>query len=382
MTVAVDLRGGDGGPAVVTEGAAAALAADPALSLVLVGLPSDAEAAGVVALRERTGSRVSFATATQVVGMDEDPARGVRRKRDATVRVAARSVRDGEAEALVSCGSTGAVLAAAVFTLGRLPGVLRPSLAALVPGLRGRLVYLDAGATVAVEPELLVASALLGTAYATTSLGVPCPRVALLSTGAEQGKGDAARREGAEAVAAALEHVDAVFVGLVEGGDVPYGRGADVVVVDGFTGNVLVKGLEGLWAAVGEAVADEVCVPGTPAPVAEAARELVGRALARLDPTTTGGGLLLGVPGVVVVGHGSSDATSVAAAVGTAAAAVRDDLVGRTAGWFADRTRRRTGAAPAGAAASPVTPAAPSPVAPVAPVTPVAPGVAAGGSGR
>ena len=250
-------------------------------------------------------------------------------------------MRDGDADAVVSCGSTGAVLAAAVLGLGRLPGVARPSLAVVVPGLDGRVVYLDAGATVQADAELLLASALQGAAYAATALGVAEPRVALLSTGSEPGKGDDVRRAAAALLAEALADLPPRDVGLVEGHDVPRGAAADVVVTDGFTGNVLLKGLEGTWAALLRAVAEEADGADVPPEVATAARALVRRAFARMDPSSGGGALLLGVPGVVVVGHGSADAAHVATCVAAAARAVREDVPGRTAAWLAPVVARR-----------------------------------------
>jgi glycerol-3-phosphate acyltransferase PlsX len=226
--------------------------------------------------------------------------------------VAARLVRDGDADATVSAGSTGAALAAALFTLGRLPGVTRPALAVVVPARNGPVVLLDAGANPDAGADLLTQFALSGAAYATTALGLERPRVGLLSNGAEPGKGDALRKQAYDLIAA----LPVDFAGNVEGHDIALGGRADVVVTDGFTGNVALKAIEGALALAGAPAAD---------------RE--------------GGALLLGVDGVAVVGHGASSPRAVAACVGMAADAVRTGLVPALRTVLADLVhRRRVGA--------------------------------------
>jgi glycerol-3-phosphate acyltransferase PlsX len=265
--------------------------------------------------------------ASQVVGMDEDPARAIRAKRDATVRVAARLVRDGEADAVVSVGSTGATLAAAVFTLGRLRGLSRPPLAAVVPSKTGPLVFLDVGATTSATPEMLAQFALAGAAFATVRLGIAAPRVGLLSIGEEAGKGDDLRRAAYDALAA----LPLDFVGNVEGRDVPHGGKADVVVSDGFTGNVLAKGLEGAATMLSQVLQEAL----TSTPERREAAQVLLPALAEvtgpMSPEVLGGAVLLGVDGVVVVGHGASTPEGVASCVRTAAQAVQEGLVPRIA---------------------------------------------------
>jgi len=336
-TVAVDLLGGDGAPGVVVGGAALALEADAALRLRLVG-PPDAAHDLLGGLEPELRARADVVPATEVVEMSEDPARAVRSKRDATVRVAARLVRDGGADAFVSVGSTGAAMAAALFTLGRLPGVTRPALAVVVPAAGGPLVLLDAGATVEASPDLLAQFACAGAAYATTALGISRPKVGLLSVGSEPGKGDPARKAAAPTVAAALSGLPIEYVGNVEGGDVPLGglggKRADVVVTDGFTGNVLLKGLEGMLGLVGHAIggAGEARLP---AAFAEAVRSF--------DPEVVGGGILLGVDGVSIVGHGASSPRAVASCIRLATAAVSDGLIARLTSSLAELVRWRRG---------------------------------------
>jgi glycerol-3-phosphate acyltransferase PlsX len=304
VRVALDLMGGDAAPDAVVDGALLVSDERPDVQVVLVG-PEEV-AAGRLSARGAAG-RFEIVHAPESVGMAEDPARAVRAKRDATVRVAARLVRDGLADATVSVGNSGAALAAALFTLGRLPGVTRPAVAVVVPTPNGRVVLLDAGANPDAGPDLLAQFALTGTAYA-VSLGVERPRVGLLNLGAEPGKGDELRKAAYDLLAA----LPVDFAGNVEGHDVVLGGKADVVVTDGFTGNVLLKGIE---AALGRGGA--------------------------LDPDDHGGAILLGVDGVAVIGHGGASARAVAAAVGIAADAVRHDLLPRLTLTLSDLVARR-----------------------------------------
>ena len=333
VRVALDLMGGDHAPEAVVDGALLALDEQPGLELVLVGPP---EVAAALLAERRAVERCSVAGATQVIGMDEDPARAVRAKRDASVRVAARLVRDGAADALVSVGSTGAALAAAVFTLGRLPGVARPALAAVVPAQAGPLVFLDAGASVEATPELLAQWALLGVALARVRLGLPEPRVGLLTIGEEAGKGDLLRRQ-AHPLLAALP-VD--YVGSVEGRDVPYGGVADVVVTDGFTGNVLAKGLEGAAAMLTETLLAAFTATPERAAAARALLPALDEVTAAMSPDAFGGGVLLGVRGVCVVGHGASSPRAVASCLAVAAQAAAEGLVPSTEAALADLLER------------------------------------------
>jgi glycerol-3-phosphate acyltransferase PlsX len=306
--------GGDSAPDAVVDGALLVADERPDVQVVLVG---PEEVAAELLDRRNAAGRFPVVNAAQHIGMDEDPARAVRAKRDASVRVAARLVRDGAADATVSAGPSGAAMAAALFTLGRLPGVTRPAIAVVVPALNGPLVLVDAGANPDAGPDLLAQFALTGTAYATSRLGIATPRVGLLSIGAEAGKGDETRRR----AYALLADLPLDFVGNVEGHDVALGGRADVVVTDGFTGNVLLKGIEGALAMSG-------------APMPE-----------RLDPERLGGALLLGVDGIAVLGHGSSSPRAVASCVGVAADAVRDGLLPRLRETLTALVQRRREAA-------------------------------------
>ncbi|MGC9666304.1 phosphate acyltransferase PlsX [Planosporangium sp. 12N6] len=295
--IAVDLLGGDHAPAVVVDGALRACSADPRLHLLLVG-PARVADEVLTMLPAADRDRVAVRDVTGVVGMADPPLRGVRT--DTTVRAAAGALADGHADAVVSAGHSGAVVTAAVHALGRLRGIRRPALAATLPGLSGPVVLLDVGATPEVNAKVLVQHAALGAGYARAVHGITAPRVGLLSNGAEPGKGDRARRAAAATLAAGgILPGDAGYVGAVEGYDVPLGGPADVVVTDGFTGNVLLKGIEGAYALAG---APEPAVP---------------RAAA-----------LLGVPGTVVICHGGATGADLASGIALAARLHRTGMVG------------------------------------------------------
>jgi len=328
VRVAVDLLGGDGAPDVVVDGVLLATTQQQDVDVVLVG-PGDL-AASLVADRAATAllesRRLDVVPASEVVEMAEDPVRAVRAKRDATVRVAARLVRDGSADAAVSVGSTGAALVAAVFTLGRLPGVTRPALAVAIPAAAGPVVLVDVGANTDCTPDLLGQFALAGAAYAQAALGVCAPRVGLLSNGTEAGKGDQLRRDAFEL----LSTLPVDFRGYVESGGVTSGTDADVVVTDGFSGNVLLKGIEGMHHLLRKLVAARV-----------PAQKSVLDVIDELSPERHGGAVVLGVPGTVVIGHGASDPRAVASCIRLAAHAVRERLVPRVTEAMAQLAAQR-----------------------------------------
>ncbi len=260
--------------------------------------------------------------------MGEDPARAIREKPDSSVAVAARLVRAGEADALVSAGSTGATMAAAAIVLRRLPGVLRPAVASIFPTPGSHTVVLDSGANPDCKPEHLLQFGIMGAVVAELYLGVPRPRVGLLNIGEEEGKG----RDLERAAFSLLRDADLDFIGNVEGRDLASDR-ADVFVTDGFTGNVLLKTTEGavqfvadyLQAALVELPPEDLTVM---APVMEAVRK-------RLDHEEYGGAHLLGTGGVVVIAHGSSSRRAVANAIAMAAGGADRALAGHIAARLA-----------------------------------------------
>jgi glycerol-3-phosphate acyltransferase PlsX len=317
-TVALDLLGGDGAPAVVADAIAALLTHSPGTvdDLIVVG-PADV-ARALLSQRGVSPSAVRIVDAGRGASMAGNPLSTLRAHDDVTVAVAVGLVASGIADAWVSVGHTGAAVAAAVLGLGRLSGMSRPALAVVVPALAGPVVLLDSGAAPDVTPDVLRQFALAGWAYA-RSLGIDDPGVGLLTIGSEPGKGDRLRKSTHDLCTESLPRAGVRYVGGVEGNDVPIGIRAQVIVTDGFTGNVLLKGLEGAanWAAhrIG-------AVYGDPEPARAVIRETATSEFA--------GGMLLGVNGVTVIGHGAGSAAEISACVRLAARAVRLDLVRTT----------------------------------------------------
>jgi phosphate acyltransferase len=309
--IAVDAMGGDHAPAPEVAGAIAA--ARGGIEVVLVGDEPRLRAA----LGGRV-ERVKIRHASEVVAMDDHPAQAFRAKRDSSLRVAFELVKTGEVDAVVSAGNSGAALAHAVLVLGRLGGVERPGIVTVFPTPRGPLTLCDAGANVDVKPSMLARFALLGAAYDAIAHGRPRPRVGLVSNGAEPGKGTELTRAAHALLAALPEAAPLRYVGYVEGSDLFRGA-VDVAATDGFTGNVLVKTAEGLAEAFLGLVRRELgaSVRG------QVGGALVAPALRRLHEqihyAETGGALLAGVDGVVVIAHGRSDDRAIASAIRAAA---------------------------------------------------------------
>jgi len=254
--------------------------------------------------------------ASEVIGMDDDPGQGVRRKKDSSLVRAAEAVRDGHALAMVSAGNTGATMASALLRMGRLPGVIRPAIATPIPNPgtgKPPTVLLDSGANAECNPQMLVQFAQMGAAFARKRYGVERPTVALLSIGEEKSKGTPLEKETHALLAAGAGGDGLTFIGNVEGRDF-FTAAADVIVTDGFTGNVALKTMEGSMRFLIGAL---TAILGRPA-LEEAAKVLVPemRPLAEaLDPEGTGGAMLLGVDGVCVISHGSSSATAMVNAI-------------------------------------------------------------------
>jgi len=312
--IAVDAMGGDHAPREVVLGAVDA--AEAGHDIVLVGDRSRIE----LVLGE-TGADVAIADASEVIEMGADAASAIRERKDASISVAARLVSSGEAAALVSAGSTGAAMAAASFLIGRIDGVSRPAIASMFPG--GKIV-LDSGANLSCRPEHLVQFAVMGAALAATKLGIERPRVGLLNIGEEAGKGRDLERE-AYPLLAEVPSIE--FVGNVEGRDVGSDR-VDVIVSDGFTGNVLLKTAEGAAKLLLGLVVETLSGPELADKMAAIVPAL-GDVRHRLDPESYGGAHLLGTMGVVVIAHGSSSRRAVANAIGMASDEAAHGLVER-----------------------------------------------------
>jgi phosphate acyltransferase len=320
--IALDAMGGDRAPAEIVAGGVRA-AAELDVEILLVGVP-DAIAAHLPG--GRLPDRVSVLEASEVIAMDE-PAAAVRTKKDSSLVQGARAVRDGRAAALVGAGNTGATMAAALLGFGRIRGVHRPAIAVPLPmfGAGRAQLLIDGGATVDPQPEWLVEWALLGREYARVRLGVDEPTVALLSNGEEPGKGDALRK----AAWPLLAEVKG-WVGNVEGRDL-LRSSADVIVTDGFTGNVALKTVEGALAGLAGMVFGVLDEPEW-ASVADALKLRMLEAAAPLLPDNTGGALLLGVDGVCIISHGASSANAIVNAVRVARDCVAAGVIERLTG--------------------------------------------------
>ena len=309
LPVAVDAMGGDKAPGEVVEGARRA-AEQPGVEVVLVGPP------------EQVGDTLGLelVPCTEVIGMDEDPAGGVRRKKDSSLVRAAELVRDGKASAMVSAGNTGATMAAALLRMGRLPGVVRPCIATPLPRLgRTPAVLVDAGANAECTAAMLVQFAQMGAAYVSARFGTESPSVGLLSIGEEPTKGSPLVKETHGLLAAVAgegggSEPGFEFVGNLEGRDL-LPSPADVIVTDGFTGNVTLKTLEGSLRFLFDTM---LGVFATDDATREAAGVLLPHLLplaAQFEPENTGGAMLLGTDGICVISHGSSNATAMMNAV-------------------------------------------------------------------
>ncbi|MEX2280454.1 MAG: phosphate acyltransferase PlsX [Acidimicrobiia bacterium] len=315
--IALDAMGGDRAPTETVAGAVAASA--QGVDVVLVGdavVLSDQLAA--------LGATLPVVHAADVVGMADDPARAIREKPESSVAICARLVREGEVDGFVSAGSTGAAMASAAILIGRVAGVLRPTIATVLPTRGTSTIMVDSGANPEVKPEHLVQFGEMGAALAEIGLGIEHPRVALLNIGEERGKGRPLEKAAYELLAKA----NVTFVGNVEGHDIA-GDKADVIVTDGFTGNVFLKTIEGAGGLV-MSLLDEALEAASHA-TREEVMGLIKPIVRRMDYEETGGAFLLGVDGVVVIAHGSSGRRAIANALVLAYEGADGGLVSRIA---------------------------------------------------
>lgn len=307
LPVALDAMGGDKAPDEIVAGAHRAVA-ELGVPVVLVGRPE---------VLEPLAGDLEVIAASEVIPMSADPGASVRRMKDSSLVRAAEAVRDGRASAMISAGNTGATMASALLRMGRIKGVSRPAIATPIP-VPGHAptVLLDAGANAECQPEWLLQFAQMGAVFARDRYGIAEPRVGLLSIGEEQSKGTTLVKETHALLAAsdALSAAGATFVGNVEGRDVMT-PDVDVVVTDGFTGNVVLKTLEGGMRTLVSAIFEAF---GSTAETKAASEVLIPALLplyGTLDPDNTGGAMLLGVDGLCLISHGSSSATAVVNAV-------------------------------------------------------------------
>ncbi|HXE75852.1 MAG TPA: phosphate acyltransferase PlsX [Candidatus Xenobia bacterium] len=312
-TIAVDALGGDHAPAVPVEGALLA-AREYGLSLLLIGPPKQIEAE--LEKHDASGLKIELVPAGDVIGMDESPVKALRRKPEATVRVAAHLVREGRAQGFVSAGNTGAAMAAAKMEWGAIPGVDRPALATIFPTQRGiPSVLLDVGANIGCKPQHLVQFAVMGEVYYRVMFGVQRPRVGLLSIGEEATKGNEVIREAHRRLRESPLSFE--FVGNVEGHDV-FSGDVHVAVCDGLVGNVALKISEGVAEAIVSMLKEALSSTITAKVGAVLSRQAFEEFRRRVDWSEYGGAPLLGVKGVAIVCHGRSPVNAIKNALGVA----------------------------------------------------------------
>lgn len=334
VSIAVDVVGGDFAPEVVIDGMRLALAQDADLHIHAVG-PQAVVQPFIDSLAEQDKQRVHAVPAEEIIGMGEHPAQAIRAKKDSSIVVGSRLVKEGECDGFYSAGSTGACMAAATLIVGRIKGVNRPALATVLPsGKTTPTILLDVGANADCKPQNLLQFALMGQAYAESVFEIATPSVGLLNIGEEEAKGSMLAQESYQLMKEHVKH----FAGNVEGRDVLAGK-VDVIVTDGFTGNVALKLLEGttmtLLKKIKGVLMSSFITKLCSLPLLGGMRSLRDD----LDPDKYGGAPLLGVKGVCAIGHGSSNATAIKNGILVTAKAARNDLAQKMAAQFEDASR-------------------------------------------
>ncbi len=317
VIISLDAMGGDRGPAAVVAGLVDSLTQHPTMGVILHG--DEAILAPLLARHPDVAPRVTLRHADRVVTMEDKPAQVMRHGQGTSMWSTIDAVRDGEASVAVSCGNTGALMAVSMLRLRKLPGVNRPAIACLWPSRNpgGFNLMLDVGADVKADPDDLLQYATMGASYARNGLGLKRPRIGLLNVGTEDHKGRAELKEAHERMAPIAAAGDFDYVGFVEGGDLPSDR-VDVIVTDGFTGNVALKTGEGTAKLISDFLREAFGAGLLSRFAALLALNSLKRLQRRIDPRRVNGGVFLGLNGTVVKSHGAADATGIAAAVGLA----------------------------------------------------------------
>jgi len=320
--IAVDAMGGDFGPGIVVPGAVNA--AREGIAIVLVG--DEEQVRTELAKLDTNGLDVQVVHCTQVVEMDDKPADALRRKKDSSIQVACRLVKEGKANGVVSAGNSGATVACGMFILGRIPGVQRPALAGILPTEKNPVVLIDVGANVDSKPQHLLQFGLMAEVLARHVLGIKDPSVGILSIGEEEGKGNAAVREAFDL----LKRSQLRFIGNVEGRDIFTGE-VDIVVCDGFVGNVALKLSEGLARSLSRILKDELKSSWLSMLGTLLSFGAFKRFKKIVDYAEYGGAPLLGLRDIVIVAHGKSNELAVTNCIRMAATSVRNDAYGHLA---------------------------------------------------
>jgi phosphate acyltransferase len=326
VRIALDAMGGDHGPAVVVAGAELALAKEPASEFLFFG--NAAQVAPLIDARPQLKAVSRFTHTEVAVRMDAKPSQALRYGRwKSSMWLAIEAVKKGDADVAVSCGNTGALMAMAKFELKMLPGIDRPAIAALWPTLRGEAIVLDLGASIGADAEHLVNLAMMGAATARIVLGIARPTVGLLNIGVEEAKGLEPVRE-AGRILREEKLSDFDYVGFVEGDDIGKGK-VDVVVTEGFAGNIALKTAEGTARQMGEYFRAAMSHSLASRIGYLFARRALHELKERIDPRRSNGGVFLGLNGIVIKSHGNTDAEGFAAAIGVGHGVVRDELLAK-----------------------------------------------------
>ena len=320
VRIAVDAMGGDFAPEAIVKGALQAVAFYPGITVILVGQKDKIAAC----LQGTVTSQIEIYEASEIVEMDEHPASAIKRKKDSSIVVATRLVKEGQADALVSAGNTGAQMAAALLGLGRIKGISRPAIGTVLPTLQEGKLLLDVGANPDAKPENLVQYAMMGSIYAEMILGIKNPKVALLNIGSEPGKGNELVQQAYEL----LNNTDLNFIGNIEGRDIPYGV-ADVMVCDAFVGNIVLKTIEGMASSLFQLIKQKI----TANTVRKIGALLIKPGLKEiahtLDYAEYGGAPLLGVNGTSIICHGSSNQKAIFNAIRVAKECVEEEIINK-----------------------------------------------------
>jgi glycerol-3-phosphate acyltransferase PlsX len=325
LPVAIDVMSGDHPPPVYIAGALHALREDRALSVLLVGDPAVIEPR-LAPLEEAARARIEVVPATQVVAMGDSPREAIRRKKDSSMRVAVELLKHGRAAACVSAGNTGALHGIAHFVLKTLPGVERAAIISAIPAAHGHTHMLDLGANTKATPQQLLQFAAMGAIISREIYGLAAPRIGLLNIGEEDIKG----HEVVQAAHALLATTHLNYVGFVEGDDI-FSGDVDVVVTDGFTGNVALKTMEGAAGLIADRMRREFRASWLDRLAGLAARPVLRRVAASLDPRRYNGACMVGLTGIVVKSHGRADGVAFARAITTATLAARHELTAHIA---------------------------------------------------
>ncbi|MBI5195274.1 MAG: phosphate acyltransferase PlsX [Nitrospirae bacterium] len=299
MKIALDAMGGDHAPAVTVEGAVEIVNEADDISVILVG--NETEIENELKGKKYPPSTIIVKHASQIVGMDESPAAAFRQKKDSSIRVAVELVKSGDADAVVSAGNSGVVMATSLYVLGRIPGVERPAIAAIMPTLKGLFVLIDAGANVDCKPSHLLHFAIMGEAYARSIFNIDSPKIALLGIGEEDAKGNELTKEAFKL----LRDSDINFSGNIEGKDIFAGE-ADVVVCDGFVGNIALKISEGLSEAITKMLKREISEKMTGRFGYLLIKDALKNFKKKTDYAEYGGAPLLGINKPCIISHGRS----------------------------------------------------------------------------